>query len=131
MSTDFTRDSQYFREQLRKESHRENSAKANLVAQICTRCLRHLATRQRNTGGKHHQHLNNIHPNIQFTEETEENISLPLPDVSVSKNRTGRFVQSHNVKEFQQILICDIPPPHNPAQRITKDSHAQITPTDK
>ncbi|MGP1919436.1 MAG: hypothetical protein ACTS41_01600, partial [Candidatus Hodgkinia cicadicola] len=38
-----------------------------------------------------HQHLNSIHPNIQFTKETEENRSLPYLDVLITKNRKGGF----------------------------------------
>ncbi|XP_066265892.1 uncharacterized protein [Branchiostoma lanceolatum] len=38
-----------------------------------------------------HRHLNSIHPNIKFTKELEENGSLPMLDVLMSRKEDGRL----------------------------------------
>lgn len=76
-----------------------------------------------------YQRKNNIHRNIKFTEEIEENNTLPFLDVLLKKK--NRRVGFHHTTYRNTHLIppCETSSPPSPMQGSIKDSSTQITST--
>jgi hypothetical protein len=62
-------------------------------------------------------HLNNIHPNIKFTMEVEQNGSLPFLDVLVSRRPDGSLGHSVYRKSTHTDLYLHAKSEHHPAQK--------------
>jgi hypothetical protein len=63
------------------------------------------------------QHLNNIHPNIKFTMEVEQDGSLPFLDVLVSRRPDGSLGHSLYRKQTHAEQYLHANSEHHPAQK--------------
>jgi hypothetical protein len=63
------------------------------------------------------KHLNNIHPDIKFTLEVEQNKTLPFLDVLVSRRPDGSLEYSAHRKSTHTKLYLYAKSEHHPAQK--------------
>ncbi|XP_018562776.1 uncharacterized protein LOC108904627 [Anoplophora glabripennis] len=71
----------------------------------------------RNTVADFLDHINGIHPDIQFTMEVEKNAALPFLDVLVERKPDGTLghqVHIREAKSHRQIFECGVPPSPSP-----------------
>jgi hypothetical protein len=62
-------------------------------------------------------HLNNIHPNIQFTMETESNSHLPFLDIGIYRRPHGSLGHRVYRKPTHTNLFLNAEPHHHPTNK--------------